>query len=323
MDGEDLFCPDYGNNSVSTGRMLEDGELENTTMLFPQPERIVQSRGRSPEKSSDQQQRKRRISPIVIKKADLAFEKLTNGKTKCTICNELFSSRRNMKRHWDQKHEKKIRMFKCSDCPRKNIRLDDVIRHGKNIHGWCNEKCDDERDRINMRSFKVDNNTYKSPKGKKMDIDGENESFETKKVCTETEKEKAPQNEDLFPGNLNEDPVTESYFLNHLPKHHPTITSTPFVAPQKENIPITLEESKKKLHSKIKTRDALIREVDELQVSTQRLCLLEVRKQNSGEERIKVLEAENKRLWRENYHLRSTIAIISSQAPLSSQVPQF
>ncbi len=69
--------------------------------------------------------------------------------------------------------------------------LDDSIRHMKNLHGWSDSKCDEQRERINMKSFDVDNLIYKSSKGNRLDMS--KDSFTDRKMCPEAVTEKVSE----------------------------------------------------------------------------------------------------------------------------------
>ena len=138
-------------------------------------------------------------------------------------------------------HKRHVKLFCCTECGKKSIRLDDLIRHGKQVHSWNTTQVDEMKDLMIKNGKLVRNNKYIAPK----------------RVMVEEKENKEPfPDRPMFRISVPNDKI---------------VKELPLPPPEPSN----LEEAKAKLKEKKRARDLLIGEIDELEVLVTRMRIEE------------------------------------------------
>ena len=234
------------------------------------------------------------------------------GQLRCLVCNVIFTRMASLKRHWESLHLEYITLFKCIECKVTTLRIEDLMIHGKKKHGWD----EDQQEEIKMADTgkTVRNSRYRSPKGRKGPCLPGRKNLQplvplatsspnkTIKPCLPAQKNPPPfiapsspvrHIEFNIPPKKKILPVARSPPTQFFPSRLPTRKMLPLPPPP----PANLIEARLALKNSMAKRDLAVREVDELQVVTQRF-------------RLRVMEAEKEELNKEKEELTERLSHI-------------
>jgi hypothetical protein len=218
------------------------------------------------------------------------IEKSKKKILKCKECNIIFGHISNMSRHNSIYHQRFVALYKCTDCGKKGLRLDILVRHGRQVHQW-NKQQEEEKKKTILTSVKmVTNKKYisKESEENEMQVADQSQNNDTSEDC-------------LFPGEN----IPSGFFEQIDQKVHPTMAETPdeyVIAPAAPRDELWREKEmrnmEKKLMDKKIMRDSVIKECDELEAKTKEMRVLQARCEEYKElqaarRRITELEAEN------------------------------
>ena len=235
-----------------------------------------------------------RAEDAVGVEVERGFEEVQGG-YKC-FCGAKCTRMGALQRHWKHSHSQNIEKYRCLDCHMTTVIDFDVIRHGREKHGW-----DEERVKIfrSMEPFVGNNKYYLSPRGR---VGPEVKKVGRPKVA---EKRKIEDKEnEVVP--MNREPKKEENALateeeGRMEKDSPKkkISRMNRIFQQPAPPPKELKDIRLKLKDAIYARELAIRNVDELHQQEKRFYLeRQGEKENAEDLKIEyeVLREENKRL---------------------------
>ena len=281
MDPEVLiYCGEENNLDYD----IEDGEVVDNVREVPGTSKIL------------------REEDVGVLVKERGFEEVQGG-YKC-FCGAKCKRMGALQRHWKHSHSQNIEKFRCLDCHMTTVIEFDVIRHGREKHGW-------DEERVNLfrssKPFVGDNKFYLSPKGRvgpevkkvgrpkaaeKREIEDKENEVDHKVIQKETTQTNEQHDKVKVIENTGEPRVKKRRMQMILEQPEPHCTEL-----------ITI---KRRLKEAMAARELAIRNVEELHNEEKR-CYLQKEKVNTED-----LRKENKELREENQRLRDFIKAMMS-----------
>ena len=158
-----------GDDDKEEGELSMSGAAEDLEALLTEEAQRLEKEIQEPKESELKSQKVGKVPATSTVKFDAPPPpgvKIFGDGGMCLVCRKKFTRMANLRRHWQMIHEKKIPKFKCAhtECRTECVRVDDLVRHGVNKHGWSQEEADEVKHTTQWvlgTNFK-----YRSPKGR-------------------------------------------------------------------------------------------------------------------------------------------------------------